>query len=123
MLTNLFDRLPAASANEDFQEILRQDGARIERIVSTGQSTPEDAPYDQDHDEWVLLLLGAAGLWVEGDGERELRPGDHLLIPAHRRHRVTWTAKGAATVWLAIHFDAPSASTHRPRDPDPASAE
>ncbi|MGI4940187.1 MAG: cupin domain-containing protein [Janthinobacterium lividum] len=108
MLTNLFDRLPAASANEEFEDILSRDGARIERIVSTGQSTPEDAPYDQDHDEWVLLLAGAAGLWVEGDGERELRPGDHLLIPAHRRHRVTWTAKGAATVWLAIHFGAPA---------------
>ncbi|MGI4951055.1 MAG: cupin domain-containing protein [Janthinobacterium lividum] len=119
VLTNLFDRLPAASADEEFVEILHWDGARIERIVSTGQSTPGDAPYDQDHDEWVLLLTGAAGLWVEGDGERALRPGDHLLIPAHRRHRVTWTAHDAATVWLAIHFDAPSDSTHRPGDPDP----
>lgn len=120
MLTNLFDRLPTASADEEFEDILSRDGARIERIVSTGQSTPKDAPYDQDHDEWVLLLAGAAGLWVEGDGERELRPGDHLLIPARRRHRVTWTAKDAATVWLAIHFGAPSTTAHRPRDPDPA---
>jgi cupin 2 domain-containing protein len=108
VLTNLFDHLPATLADEEFQEILNRDGTRIERIVSTGQSTPGDAPYDQDHDEWVLLLTGAAGLWVEGDGERELRPGDHLLIPARRRYRVTWTAKDAATVWLAIHFDAPA---------------
>ena len=27
-----------------------------------------------------------------------------VLIPAHRPHRVTWTAKGKPTVWLAVHF-------------------
>jgi len=108
MPANLLDHLPAASPDEEFEEILNRRGTRIERIVSTGQSTPEDAPYDQDHDEWVLLLRGAAGLWVEGEGERELCPGDHLLIVAHRKHRVTWTAKDTATVWLAIHFDAPA---------------
>ena len=63
------------------------------------------APYDQDHDEWVLLLKGGAGLWVQGQAEHVLRPGDHLLIPAHHLHRVTWTAKEEATIWLAIHFD------------------
>jgi cupin 2 domain-containing protein len=36
-------------------------GVRIERIVSTGQSTPEDQTYKQESDEWVLLLTGAAG--------------------------------------------------------------
>jgi cupin 2 domain-containing protein len=40
-------------------------GVRIQRIVSTGQSTPADKPYTQDHDEWVLLLTGSAGLWIE----------------------------------------------------------
>ena len=108
LATNLFDELPAASPNEDFEELLNRNGTRIERIVSTGQSTPEDAPYDQDHDEWVLLLKGAAGLWVDGEGERELRPGDCVLIPARRRHRVTWTAQGEATIWLAVHIHAPA---------------
>lgn len=103
-MPNLFDHLPAPSRDEEFLELLSRPGVRIERIVSTGQSTPVDAPYDQAHDEWVLLLRGAAGLWLEGEGERQLRPGDHLLIPAHRRHRVTWTAADEPTVWLAIHF-------------------
>jgi len=32
----------------------------------------------------VELLSGSAGLRVEGEGERGLRPGDHVLIAAHR---------------------------------------
>lgn len=103
-MANLFDDLPVQSRDEVIVELLSRKGIRIERIVSTGQSTPEDAPYDQDHDEWVLLLQGAAGLWIDGQKEHSLCPGDHLFIPAHHVHRVTWTAPGESTVWLAIHF-------------------
>jgi cupin 2 domain-containing protein len=103
-VSNLFKNLPVGGDAEVFTELLAREGVRIERIVSTGQSTPADKPYDQAHDEWVLLLAGAAGLWIEGEGERELRPGDHVLIAAHRRHRVTWTATGEPTIWLAVHF-------------------
>jgi cupin 2 domain-containing protein len=103
-VNNLFADLPVRAEEEEFTELLSRPGVRIERIVSYGQSTPADAPFDQHHDEWVLLLRGSAGLWIEGDGERELRPGDHVLIPAHRVHRVTWTAENEPTVWLAIHF-------------------
>jgi cupin 2 domain-containing protein len=101
---NLFEDLPRRADEELFTELLSRKGVRIERIVSTGQSTPADKPYNQDHDEWVLLVSGAAGLWIEGEGGRDLRPGDYILIPAHRSHRVTWTATGEPTVWLAIHF-------------------
>jgi cupin 2 domain-containing protein len=101
---NLFSNLPAPSREEELLELLSRKGVRIERIVSTGQSTPVDAPYDQDHDEWILLLRGAARLWIEGREEQDLRPGNHLLIPAHRTHRVIWTVKEEATIWLAIHF-------------------
>jgi cupin 2 domain-containing protein len=103
-MINLFHDVPARAHEEIVTELLARKGVRIERIVSTGQSTPADKPYDQDHDEWVLLLTGAAGLWIKGEGERDLRPGDHVLIPARRLHRVTWTMKGVPTVWLAIHF-------------------
>ncbi len=105
-MTNLFDGLPAHADGEIFTDLLTRPGIRIERIVSTGQSTPPEAPYDQPHDEWVLLLKGTACLWIDGDGERDLHPGDHLLIPAHRQHRVVWTAKDEPTVWLAIHLGA-----------------
>jgi len=101
---NLFDDLPHQADEELFTELLSKKGVRIERIVSTGQSTPAGESYNQEHDEWVLLVSGSAGLWIEGDGERELCPGEYVLIPAHRSHRVTWTAKGEPTVWLAIHL-------------------
>ena len=101
---NLFDDLPWQAAEELFTELLSRKGVRIERIVSTGQSTPADKPYNQEYDEWVLLVSGSAGLWIEGEGERDLRPGDYLLIPAHHSHRVTWTAKGEPTVWVAVHI-------------------
>jgi cupin 2 domain-containing protein len=101
---NLFDDLPAGTAGESFTELLSREGVQIERIVSTGQATPVDQPYRQAHDEWVLLLAGAAGLRIEGEAEHALRPGDHVLIAAHRPHWVTWTAKDEPTIWLAIHF-------------------
>jgi len=102
-MRNIFDDLPQEALPEElFETLLSRPGVRIERIVSTGQTTPEDAPYDQAHDEWVLLLCGEASLWIEDEGEIRLKPGDHLLIPAHRRHRVTRTA--VPTVWLAVHF-------------------
>jgi cupin 2 domain-containing protein len=103
-MPNLLHDLPPLGQDEVFTELLAHPCARIERIVSTGQATPEDAPYDQDHDEWVLLLRGGAGLWLEGEAERTLRPGDHVFIPARRRHLVTWTARGEPTVWLAVHL-------------------
>lgn len=100
---NLFAQLPEAPLNEElFEILLARDGIRIERIVSTGQSS--DEWYDQEDDEWVVLLSGGAGLLIEDEGQdRELAPGDWLFLPAHCRHRVTWTQAQPATVWLAIH--------------------
>jgi cupin 2 domain-containing protein len=101
---NLFDDVPARADSEIFTEVLSREDVRIERIVSTGQSTPANQPLRQGHDEWVLLLAGSAGLCIEGDGERNLRPGDHVLIAAQRTHWVTWTAKDEPTIWLAVHL-------------------
>ena len=60
---------------------------------------------DQSTDEWVVLLAGAARLTFENPGQvYEMKPGDYVNIPAHRRHRVDWTDPNNSTVWLAIHY-------------------
>jgi cupin 2 domain-containing protein len=102
---NLLDPLPAPSTDEVFEELLRGGEFRMERIVSRGQTTPAGQWYDQPQSEWVLLLSGSAVLRLEGPDEiLELRPGDWVNIPAHRRHRVEQTDPRAATVWLALHY-------------------
>jgi cupin 2 domain-containing protein len=101
---NLFHGFDAAAPDERFDALLTRPGLRIERIVSTGQATPPGQWLDQASDEWVVLLKGAAGLLIEGDSEpRVLSPGDWIFLPAHRRHRVEWTAPGEPSVWLAVH--------------------
>lgn len=103
-MTNLLAPLPADSGAEIFTSLLKRPGVCIERIVSRGQTTPDDAPYDQAQDEWVLLLAGAARLWLEDRGDINLAPGDAVLIPAHVRHRVTFTQAEPPTIWLAVHM-------------------
>ncbi len=104
---NLLTPLPATAADEAVTPLLTRPGVRIERIVSRSHVTAPGADYDQAQDEWVLLLAGAARLWLADRGEIALTAGDALLIPAHVRHRVTWTQAEPATVWLAVHMEAP----------------
>lgn len=108
MIANLFAGLPSAAAvDEQFTGILQRPGLRIERIVSTGQASPEGFWYDQTDGEWVALLQGAARLrFADEAAARELGPGDCVDIAPHRRHRVDWTDPGQTTVWLAIHYTA-----------------
>jgi len=102
-MPNIFANLPDAGAEEQFTDLMARPGLRIERIVSHGQASPPGFWYDQAHDEWVMLLSGSAGLAIDGEGEIVLKPGDHVLLPAHRRHRVTFTDATQPTVWLAVH--------------------
>jgi cupin 2 domain-containing protein len=92
-------------AEEAFTTLVDRPGLRIDRIVSTGQTTPEGQWHDQETDEWVLLMEGAERLRVEGESEdRAFTEGDWILLPAHCRHCVTWTRAQSPTVWLAVHF-------------------
>jgi cupin 2 domain-containing protein len=104
-VSNLFADLPVRLPAERIDALVATPGVRIERIVSTGHVTPPGEWYDQDGDEWVVVLRGRARLRIEGDAEvRDLYPGDHLLLRAHVRHRVEWTDDAGPTVWLAVHF-------------------
>lgn len=103
-LNNIFSDIPDDSAVEMFSSILDHPHCKIERIVSYGQQSPEGFWYDQAWDEWVLLIQGNAELDLDGR-LITLNPGDHLLIPARQRHRITKTDPGKKTVWLAVHLE------------------
>ena len=98
---NLFAALPPPAGGEIFQTLFADPGCRVERIVSHGHASAPGDWYDQDGDEWVVLLVGAAALRFEGGDDVELKAGDWITIPAHRRHRVEATSTDA--LWLAVH--------------------
>jgi cupin 2 domain-containing protein len=77
----------------------------IERIVSNGESGINNKWYDQDNDEWVILLKGKAVLEFEDNLTLELTEGDYVLIPAHLRHKVTEASRKPNCIWLALHGD------------------
>jgi cupin 2 domain-containing protein len=101
---NLFADIPGETPDESCTQIVRSENIRIERIVSWGQASPPGFWYDQEMDEWVLLVKGSASLRFIDGREIALTPGDHLLIPRHMRHRVERTAPEGETIWLAIHY-------------------
>ncbi len=95
-----------ASGTETIQDILAHpSGARVERILSLAASSPAAGWYEQDWDEFVLVVAGAALLAFADDGaERRMEAGDWALLPAGCRHRVAWTEPGRETLWLAVHL-------------------
>ena len=108
--SNLLNHLPARLADERFDPLLQGADFRLERIISTGHTTPPEQWYDQEQEEWVLLLAGSAVLRFEQPAAQiALCPGDSLLIPAHCRHRVEATDPDHHTVWLALYFNRPNA--------------
>jgi cupin 2 domain-containing protein len=101
--SNLFDDLPSNLPDELVTTLLDASNVRIKRIVSNGHASPEGFWYDQDQHEWVMVLKGAARLRFEGKEPVEMREGDFINIPAHKKHRVEWTTPDEPTIWLAIY--------------------
>jgi cupin 2 domain-containing protein len=102
---NLFGGIPSLLAQELVEVLLETPTFRLERIVSMGHVTPPGEWYDQETVEWVLVVSGRARLRFENEATAvTMGPGDFVVIPAHRRHRVEWTAPEEPTVWLALHY-------------------
>ena len=74
---------------------------KIDRIVSHTHSGPQGFWYDQEEDEWVIVLRGAATLELTSGELVEMNAGDYLTIPRHVKHRVARTSE--ETIWLAVH--------------------
>ena len=105
---NLFAGLPRGLPEELTETLAASRHVRIERIISTGQASPDGFWYDQAEHEWVVVLWGEAVLeFFEKDKTRPLAPGDYVLIPPHEKHRVASTSPHEPTVWLAVFFTEP----------------
>jgi cupin 2 domain-containing protein len=101
---NLFAQIPHLIPDELVSTLHAAGDVRVERIVSHGHASPEGFWYDQEQAEWVVILRGAARLRLENEPAVEMRAGDFVNIPAHRRHRIEWTTSDEPTLWLAVHY-------------------
>ena len=81
------------------QDLLQYRQLRIERILSSARI--DSGEYQQEQDEWVVLLEGHARLEVRGQA-LALTRGDYVFLPAGTPHRVIEVSEGA--LWLAVHL-------------------
>lgn len=102
-MDNIFENLPANKGNEVFQDILKNNTVRIERIVSFGPESNDGKWYNQNEDEWVILLKGAAKIIFENN-ELNLNAGDYLFIEKNKKHKVEITEENSETIWLAFFY-------------------
>ncbi len=85
--------------DESFETLLDNDTIKIEKILSN--ELIEGEWYEQNSDEWVVLLCGSAVLEFERHTQ-ELECGDYIYIPKLEKHRVLKTSNDA--MWLALHL-------------------
>ena len=103
-VNNIYDRIPTTLPDEVVETLVESGSVRIERIVSKGHASPESGWFDREQSEWVILLKGKAVLVFEDAESANLMEGDYINMPAHRKHRVGWTAPDMETIWLAVHY-------------------
>ncbi|MCF8142770.1 MAG: cupin domain-containing protein [Deltaproteobacteria bacterium] len=102
---SLFKDIPPELPEEIFDTICARDSVKIERIVSRGHASPEGFWYDQDRNEFVLVVKGSAGLRLEGEADiLVLKAGDYVNIGSHVKHRVEWTDASCDTIWLSVYY-------------------
>ncbi|HMB15984.1 MAG TPA: cupin domain-containing protein [Pelovirga sp.] len=103
---NIFTSIPDHLPDELVSLLVDNGQIRIERIVSRGHVSPPGFWYDQQQDEFVLLLQGQAELeLLEPKEQLCLQAGDYLHIPARRQHRVVRTSSDMNCIWLAVFYD------------------
>src|SRR6056300_12787 len=101
---NILSGIPEALPQELEQLLLENEHLSIRRILSKGHSAPAQGWYEQQDNEWVLVLKGEGIIEFTDHSERHMQEGDYCYIPALKKHRVKWTPEQEVTIWLAIHF-------------------
>ena len=103
-MKNLLKNIPDNLPEELFDTLVKNDHVHIERIVSKGHTSPKEGWYEQDKNEFVLLLKGAARLEFVDGRVVSMGVGNWLEIPARRKHRVVWTEPDGETVWVGVRY-------------------
>lgn len=101
---NIFDSIPESLDEEVFDLLLKNEKIKIERIISKGHTSPKSGWYNQNKNEWVIVLKGEALIAFENGENVKLNAGSHLHISAHTKHKVEWTAPETETIWLAVFY-------------------
>jgi len=103
-MNNLYTSIPNDLTNEIFDRFVDNDRVRIERIISKGHRSPDSGWYDQERNEWIILLKGEAVIAFEDETSITMKQGDYVNIEAHQKHKVEWTDPDTETIWLAVHY-------------------
>ena len=102
---NIYGKIPKKLPKELFNTIIYGNKIKIERIVSKKHKSPKGYWYDQNENEFVMILKGNAELTFivnKKFKKLKMRKGNYVNIPSHLKHRVDKTSK--ETVWLAIFY-------------------
>jgi cupin 2 domain-containing protein len=94
---NIYEIPDPVAGDEFFVALLQTPALRIEairsRLIHPGEL------YNQEEDEWVMLVQGEAQLEIEGE-KCTLKAGDSLFLKSHTRHQVLKTSDNA--LWIAV---------------------
>ena len=101
---NIYKQIPDNLSEEVFEVLVQSKAVKIERIISKGHKSPDTGWYDQEKNEWVLVLKGNASICFDDEKVTGLNVGAYINISAHSKHRVISTSAITETIWLAIHY-------------------
>ena len=104
MTSNIFSNIPNKVPEEIFEILASGSNVKIERIISDGHKSDKDFWYNQEQNEFVIVLQGYAEIEFENDETIPLTKGNYLNIPAHKKHRVNYTSLNEKTIWLAVYY-------------------
>lgn len=102
-LKNIFADIEHVGEEEVFNVLGKSANCRIEGIAVAGYSSPKGFWYDQENDEFIMLLQGEATLEFE-DRMVDMKAGDYLIIHKNCRHRIEKSSLDPVCVWLCV-FD------------------
>ncbi|WP_189637802.1 GNAT family N-acetyltransferase [Thalassotalea sp. HSM 43] len=110
-INNVFTSLPEHQNKEIIETLLEMGPSntghnqlKIERIISNGECSADGYWYQQQQDEWVIVLNGHGVLEFESGETVTLGKGDYCFIKSGLKHRVAKTSQTETTLWLAVHY-------------------